>query len=71
MKRLVVYAYWPWGRDVPELRKAKALKKKALLISSCAAPGIAGRWLCGTQEQLRMTANTIGADAVGGPSLLA
>jgi multimeric flavodoxin WrbA len=69
MERLVVYAYWPWDRDVPELRKAKAPKKKALLISSCAAPGIVGRWLYGTQKQLKMTAKTIGADTVGALSI--
>lgn len=69
MERLVVYAYWPWDRDAPQLRKAKAPKKKALLISSCAAPGIVGRWLYGTQKQLEMTAKTIGADTVGALSI--
>ena len=69
MERLVVYAYCPWDRDAPQLRKAKAPKKKALLISSCAAPGIVGRWLYGTQKQLKMTAKTIGADTVGALSI--
>jgi len=65
MERLVVYAYWPWGENYPKFRKADLPKKKAMLISSCAAPGLMGRWLFGTQKQLKMTAQIIGADPVG------
>lgn len=65
MERLAVYAYWPWGMNAPQYRKGKAPKKKALVISSCAAPGILGRWLFGTARQLRMTAKMIGAEVVG------
>jgi multimeric flavodoxin WrbA len=65
MERLVVYAYWPWDMNGPQYRKAQAPKKKALLVSSCAAPGILGRWLFGTNKQLKMTAKMIGAESVG------
>jgi multimeric flavodoxin WrbA len=65
MERLAVYAYWPWEMNGPQFRKAQASKKKALLVSSCAAPGILGRWLFGTGKQLKMTAKTIGAENVG------
>jgi multimeric flavodoxin WrbA len=65
MERLAVYAYWPWNVNGPEYRKAQAPKKKALLVSSCAAPGILGRWFFGTDKQLKMTAKTIGAEFVG------
>ncbi len=65
MERLTVYGYWPWGAPAPVYRKAKVPKKKALLISSCAAPGLMGRWLLGTNKQLKMTARTIGAESVG------
>ncbi|NIM73362.1 MAG: flavodoxin family protein [Gammaproteobacteria bacterium] len=65
MERLVAYAYWPWGNDYPTLRKTHAPRKKAVLVSSCAAPGILGRWIFGTHAQLRTTARTIGADPVG------
>ena len=65
MERLIVYAYWPWGANSPVFRKAKMPKKKAILISSCAAPGLLGRWMNGTEKQLKMTAQTIGADSVG------
>lgn len=65
MERLVPYAYWPWEANYPSFRKAGVARKKALLVSSSAAPGVFGRWLFGSTKQLRMTANTIGADSVG------
>ena len=65
MERLVVYAYWPWDINGPQYRKAQVQKKKALLVSSCAAPGMLGRWIFGTDKQLKMTAKTIGAEIVG------
>ena len=65
MERLVVYAYWPWGAPAPHFRKARIRGKKAMLISSSAAPGIMGRWLFGSVKQLKMTAKVIGADTVG------
>ena len=65
MERLVVYAYWPWEVNGPQLRKASAPRKKAVLISSCAAPGMIGRWMYGTDKQLKMTAKVLGAGIVG------
>ena len=65
MERLIAYAYWPWSQNYPQFRKARVKKKKAVLISSCAAPGIMGRIMYGTHKQLKMTAKTIGADIVG------
>ena len=65
MERLIVYAYWPWGEISPRYRKTNSKRKKAMLISSCAAPGIMGRWMYGTNRQLKMTAQMIGADSVG------
>lgn len=65
MERLIVYAYWPWGMNAPKFRKAKLPKKKALLVSSCAAPGFLGRWAYGTHKQLKATAKTVGAKPAG------
>ena len=65
MERLVVYAYWPWDMNGPQYRKAQSPKKKALIVSSCAAPGILGRWFFGTNRHLKVTAKTIGAEVVG------
>jgi len=65
IERLAVYAYWSWDMNGPQYRKAQSPKKKVLLVSSCAAPGIMGRWLFGTDKQLKTTAKTIGAEVVG------
>jgi multimeric flavodoxin WrbA len=65
MERLIVYGYWPWGMHAPKFRKAAVPKKKAILVSSCAAPGFIGRWVYGTHKQLNATAQTVGAKAVG------
>lgn len=65
LERLIVYAYWPWERNSPQFRKAYVLKKRAVLISSSAAPGLLGRFFFNTPKQLNMTAKTIGADTVG------
>ena len=65
MERLVAYAYWPWGKAAPRLRKAGTTRKKAILVSSSAAPAFLGRWLFSTRRQLKMTAQTVGAAPVG------
>ena len=65
MERLVGYAYWPWELNGPQYRKAQAAKKKALLVSSSAAPAIVARWFFGTDKQLKMTAKVLGAEVVG------
>lgn len=64
MERLVVYAYWPWGRPGPQLRRTPA-GKRAILLASCAAPGLMGRFLYGTLKQLKTTAQTLGARPIG------
>lgn len=65
MERLVVYGYWPWGMSCPRYRKADVLKKKAVLVSSCAAPAILGRCFFSSHKQLKSTAQLIGARPVG------
>ena len=65
MERLMPYTYWPWERHRPLLRKAGQAPRKALLISSSAAPGWLGRWAFGSMRQLAMTARTLGAKPVG------
>ncbi|MDH3621796.1 MAG: NAD(P)H-dependent oxidoreductase [Gammaproteobacteria bacterium] len=64
-ERLAVYGYWPWGKAAPVSRKSKMAKKPALLISSCAAPGILGRLTYGTNRCLRLAAKTMGGKVVG------
>jgi multimeric flavodoxin WrbA len=65
MERLVGYAHWPWHMNGPQYRKKQSAKKKALLVSSSAAPAILGRWFFGTDKQLKMTAKVLGAEVVG------
>jgi len=65
VERLAVYGYWPWGRNAPVFRKAKMRTKPALVVSSCAAPGLMGRLTYGTNRTIRIAAETIGARVVG------
>lgn len=65
MERLTVYGYWPWGMMAPQDRKKDVKKKKALLVSSSAAPGLMARLVYSTYGQLKMTARVIGAKPVG------
>lgn len=64
MERLMVYGYWPWGTSFPVFRK-KRLNKRAILITSSAAPPIFSRWFFGTMSQLKLAAKVIGAKSVG------
>jgi multimeric flavodoxin WrbA len=64
MERLVVYGYWPFGMAAPKPRR-KPTGKPAVLIASCAAPGLLGRVSFTTLKQLKYTAKTIGAKPVG------
>ena len=64
MERLIVYTYWPGGARTPKLRR-DSHAKKAVLVSSCAAPGMLGRWTFHTHSQLKMAAKVIGATSVG------
>lgn len=65
MERLVPYAYWPWDKPWPEFRKQGLTPKKALLVSSSAAPSWLGRFTFGSVKQLKTAAKTIGAEPVG------
>lgn len=65
VERLIVYADWPWGSKAPGVRKAKAPRRKAVLVSSSAAPGLLGRYSFGTRRQLKTLARILGADPVG------
>lgn len=64
-ERLAVYGYWPWGALSPKFRKAKARKKPAIAISSCAAPSILGRLTYSTNKSIKVAADTMGAKVIG------
>ncbi len=65
MERLAVFGYWPWGKPAPVFRKAKLPQKPAVVLSSCAAPGLMGRLTYGTSKSLKVAAQTMGAKVVG------
>jgi multimeric flavodoxin WrbA len=65
LERLIPYGYWSWKMNFPRNRKSKSKRKKALLISSSAAPGFMGRWMFQSRKQLKATAKIIGAARVG------
>ena len=44
IERLIVYAYWPWTGKFPK-RRIKERDKKAILVTSSAAPAFIGRVL--------------------------
>jgi len=64
-ERLAVYAYWPWDNPAPKLRKARAAKKPTVILWSCAAPAIMGRFAFSTGKSLKSAAQAIGGDVVG------
>ncbi len=64
-ERLICYAYWPWDpKGVPKLRN-KAKTKKAVLVTSSAAPAFLGRLMMHSVGSLKKIANVVGAKTVG------
>ena len=63
MERLVVYAFWPWGAKAPQARKRSG-NKRAVLLTSAAAPSFVGRWIFASLRQLGLAARTMGAKPV-------
>jgi len=64
VERLLVYVWWPWERSIPKLRIRKPYKK-AVIITSCAAPGWMGRlFMRGPLKLLKTAAKCVGARPV-------
>lgn len=64
-ERLAPFGYWPWGAMAPVFRKDKEARKPAILVSSCAAPGLLGRLSYMALRELRIAARTFGARSRG------
>lgn len=64
LERCVCYGYWPWDAPAPKLRNP-VQHKKAVLVSSSAAPAWMGRWMTGALGTLKNLANMLGAKPVG------
>ena len=64
VERCVCYGYWPWGRKAPTLRQSQ-VTKKAVLVSSSAAPGFLARWLTSVSKTLEQLAKMLRAQPIG------
>jgi len=45
LERLLVYVYWPWGRNSLPKPRVKKCDKKAVVMTASACPAFLGRWL--------------------------
>ncbi|MEW6536396.1 MAG: flavodoxin family protein [Candidatus Auribacterota bacterium] len=64
IERLMVYAYWPWRKQIPVMRPSKKYRS-AVVISSGACPAFLGRFfLSYTRKILRTAAYIIGCKVV-------
>ncbi len=64
MERLVCFAYWPWGRPAPKVRDQRK-PRKAVVITSSAAPAIMTRLFTRIVKQLKTAAGLLGAETLG------
>jgi multimeric flavodoxin WrbA len=63
-ERLLRYVYWPWSKLAPTVRN-KTKSKKAVLVTSSAAPAIMGRTMMRSLGTLKRMAGILGAKTVG------
>jgi NAD(P)H-dependent FMN reductase len=64
IERLVVFAYWPWGKKAPKLG-VKKIDKKAVIVTSSACPAFIGRILMpNALSVLKAAAACLGAKVV-------
>jgi len=64
-ERLVCYAYWPWDPPGTPALRSKALTKRAVLVTSSAAPKLPGRLLFKAPGTLKRMAKILGAKPIG------
>lgn len=64
IERLVCYAYWPWGRPAPKVRKSQ-LFRNAVVVASSAAPAFLARFMTPVVKLLKQAAGLLGARTVG------
>lgn len=64
MERCVGFAYWPWGKGAPRVRKPE-MHKMCVLVSASGAPAWMARWFTGTYGALKGLARMFGAKPVG------
>jgi multimeric flavodoxin WrbA len=63
IERLVCYAYWPWGKATPKLRKGRK-EKRAVVVASSAAPSLLARLMSRMVGLMKSVARLLGAKKV-------
>jgi multimeric flavodoxin WrbA len=63
MERLICYAYWPWGKAAPKLRK-RLKTKRAVVVASSAAPSLIARLMSRMVGLMKSCAKLLGAKTV-------
>ena len=63
IERLICYAYWPWGKAGPKLRKRRRTKR-AVIVASSAAPSLLARLMSRMVSLMKGCAKLLGAKSV-------
>jgi len=64
IERLVCFAYWPWGTNIPKIRNPRKTKR-AVVVTSSAAPSLLARLTTRLVGLLKSGAGLLGAKTVG------
>ncbi len=64
IERLVCYAYWPWGANIPRQRD-KRKYRHAVVVATSAAPALFARYGTPIVNQLKSVAGLLNAKTVG------
>jgi multimeric flavodoxin WrbA len=63
IERLICYAYWPWGKMAPKIRKGRR-PKRAIVVASSAAPSLLARLMTRMVGLMKSCARLLGAKTV-------
>ena len=63
IERLICYAYWPWGKMGPKIRKRQKTKR-AVVVASSAAPALLARLMTRMVGLMKDCAKLLGAKSV-------
>ena len=63
IERLICYAYWPWGKMAPKIRKRRKTKR-AVVVASSAAPSLLARLMTRMIGLMKDCSRLLGAKTV-------
>lgn len=65
IERLLVYVYWPWGKNSLPKPRVATVDKKAVVMTASACPALFGRWLLpNATSTMKSAARLLGAKVV-------